>query len=60
METIDTAIGLIKDNDVQTLVSVLVDLGVAHGMRSVKPEDFAVRSTSFASHKHSIYSNTYT
>ena len=56
METIDTAIGLIKDNDINTLVPVLVDLGAAHTMRSVKPEDFAVRSTSFASYKHPICS----
>ena len=43
METIDTALNLIKENEIETLVSTLIELGIAHSMNKVTPKHFAVR-----------------
>lgn len=42
METIDAAVHLLLDGDIPSLVDTLVELGISHGMNSVKPEHFAV------------------
>ncbi|XP_003387899.1 PREDICTED: neuroglobin-like [Amphimedon queenslandica] len=40
METIDLAITLLLGGEMEKLVEALVDLGMAHAMQGLKPEDF--------------------
>ena len=42
METVDTAVTLILANDISTLEGALIDLGMVHNFKNVKPEHFAV------------------
>ena len=41
METVDTAVTLILANDISTLEGALIDLGMVHNFKNVKPEHFA-------------------
>lgn len=43
METIDFAVSLLLGGEMEKLVEALVDLGMAHAMQGLKPEDFDVR-----------------
>ena len=43
METIDTVVNLVKENEIETLTSQLVELGIGHSINKVTPKHFAVR-----------------
>ena len=42
MTTVDTAIGLVVDGDLETLIDTLMELGMAHHFKSVTPKEFEV------------------
>lgn len=46
MQTVDSAVTLLLSGDLKTLQETLVDLGVVHNFNNVKPEHFAVRTSS--------------
>ena len=46
MQTVDSAVTLLLSGDIKTLQETLIDLGVVHNLNNVKPEHFAVRTSS--------------
>ena len=56
METIDTVVNLVKENEIETLTSQLVELGIGHSINKVTPKHFAVRIFAISPiHKCIIY-----